>query len=109
MTAEAAARSPAASTDSGGRRALELHAKCRGNSAYSTRNDSTPTPFQSMQKLTPVAQVMLAVIAVGSTFGAVRTYGHSGPASGTRGSSVAPAHSPARPVSSSSGTARAPG
>jgi outer membrane protein OmpA-like peptidoglycan-associated protein/ABC-type nitrate/sulfonate/bicarbonate transport system substrate-binding protein len=35
--------------------------------------------LEKMQKLTPTTQVMLAVIAAGSTFGAVRTYGHSAP------------------------------
>jgi outer membrane protein OmpA-like peptidoglycan-associated protein/ABC-type nitrate/sulfonate/bicarbonate transport system substrate-binding protein len=55
-----------------------------------------------MQKLTPVAQVMLAAIAVGSAFGAVRTYGHSGSVVAHE-SSAAPVHSSEAPVSSSSG------
>jgi len=47
-----------------------------------------------MQKLTTLTKLMLSVIAVGSTFGAVRTYGKNGPAASTH-----PAH-PAAPVSS---------
>jgi hypothetical protein len=44
----------------------------------------TPRRFSKMQKLTPTTQVLLAVIAVGSSFGALRTYGHSGPVAAER-------------------------
>ena len=60
-----------------------------------------------MQKLTTLTKLMLAVIAVGSTFGAVRTYGKNGPSAGTRSSAVAPTASVAA-GSSAVGPARPP-
>src|SRR3954465_9135985 len=41
-----------------------------------------------MEKLTLTTRVLLAVITVGSAFGAVRTYGHNGP----RATELKPAH-----------------
>ncbi|MES1174743.1 MAG: phosphate ABC transporter substrate-binding/OmpA family protein [Myxococcales bacterium] len=53
-----------------------------------------------MQKLTTLTKLMLAVIAVGSTFGAVRTYGKNGPVASTRAAPpAAPAVSPSASAS----------
>ena len=59
----------------------------------------------NMQKLTTLTKLMLAVIAVGSTFGAVRTYGKNGPTAVT----LVPAHlAPASAVPSASVAAGSP-
>ncbi len=59
-----------------------------------------------MQKLTTLSKLMLAVIAVGSTFGAVRTYGKNGPVLGQAPAHPQPASSTA--LSSASASAAPP-
>jgi hypothetical protein len=63
-----------------------------------------------MQKLTTWTKLMLTVIAVGSTFGAVHTYGKGSPRPVTaRPQPPAPAKSaPAKPRTAASGNARPP-
>jgi outer membrane protein OmpA-like peptidoglycan-associated protein/ABC-type nitrate/sulfonate/bicarbonate transport system substrate-binding protein len=58
-----------------------------------------------MQKLTTLTKLMLAVIAVGSTFGAVRTYGKNGPLAATRRS---PLTAPERASATATTTTTAP-
>jgi outer membrane protein OmpA-like peptidoglycan-associated protein/ABC-type nitrate/sulfonate/bicarbonate transport system substrate-binding protein len=54
-----------------------------------------------MQKLTPWTKLMLAVIAVGSTFGAVRTYGKGSPRPAAAKASSSTRAKPAAPTSGS--------